>query len=153
MNKVIVSGYVSKEVKPNPTNKMANAGLAVARPYPFNRGTDGKPATDFLTLKFIGEKNVTRAAQWLAVGTSIVVEGIVCCDTWKDAEGKWQKFDYILVQAWEFQKAKRDNSTSDSEGVKEGVIPAEVNYDPPKEPDEEGFMDIPDGIEKDLPFR
>lgn len=149
MNKAIVSGYVSKEVKPNNTNKMANAGLAVARPYPFNKGTDGKPATDFLTLKFIGEKNVTRAAQWFTVGTSVVVEGIVCCDTWKDAEGKWQKFDYILVQAWEFQKAKKDKVTPEAEDV----LPADVNYDPPKEPDEDGFMDIPDGIEKDLPFR
>lgn len=151
MNKTIISGFISKEIKPNESNKVGTATIAVKRPYPFNKDAKGNQVTDFFNLRFVGEKNVTRAAQWLTVGVSVSVEGIVCRDSWKDQEGKWRENNYIMVQNWEFQTAKKDNPNPETEGA--DFLPSQSEYAPPKAPDEEGFMDIPGNIGEDLPFR
>lgn len=151
MNKVIISGFISKEIKPNDTNKVGTATIAVKRPYPFNKDANGNQVTDFFNLRFLGEKTVTRAAQWLSVGASVIVEGVSCRDTWKDQEGKWRENNYVMVLNWEFQTAKKDAQNPDSEIAE--FVPNKVEYAPPKAPDEEGFMDIPSNIGEDLPFR
>ena len=104
MNSVILSGFISKDFKPNETNKMGNSSIAVKRPYPFSKkDANGNEVPDYINLRFIGEKNVIRAAKWLVKGAAVTIEGVICRDTWKTTEGKWGENNYILVKSWEFQ--------------------------------------------------
>lgn len=151
MNSVILSGFISKDFKPNETNKMGNSSIAVKRPYPFSKkDANGNEVPDYINLRFIGEKNVIRAAKWLVKGAAVTIEGVICRDTWKTTEGKWGENNYILVKSWEFQTGKRDHKESDSE---RDFLPEQTNYIPPKAPDDEDFISIPDDVDDDLPFR
>ena len=137
MNNVNIIGRITKDVKASENGKTATAIIAASRPFPFNKGKDGKETTDFLTLKFIGEKNVDRATKYLTKGIKIAVNGIVCRDSWKDGE-EFKEFNYIIVQNWEFCESK---------GAKSEDVPAESGSN------DTSFMDVPDNLDsEELPF-
>ena len=128
---------VVKDVKPSENGKTGTTTGACARPYPFNKGKDGKEQTDFLTLKFIGEKNVDRAVKYLTKGVKVAIQGIVCRDAWKDGED-YKEFNYIIVQNWEFCESKNAKSEDAGESAPSS---------------DTSFMDVPDGLDTDtLPF-
>ena len=123
---------VVKEVKAAENGKTGSTTGACARPFPFNKGRDGKEQTDFLNLKFIGEKNVDHAVKFLTKGVKIAAQGIVCRDAWKDGDD-YKEYNYIIITAWEFcesKNAKTEDAINDS--------PAESS--------------IPDDMDTELPF-
>ena len=152
MNISIISGRVSKEI--NVKGKVGYFTLANDRDYPFNKDQNGNKVSNFLTCKVIGEKNVERAEKWLKKGTAIIVTGHIFKDTWRDNQGQNQEFSYILVEKWEFQagKASNEESTPVSNTGYEASTNDDTHTEPQSAPDE-GYMDIPDGLEDELPFR
>lgn len=136
MNVVILSGRMSRDLNVN--GKTATGTIAVTRPFPFGKDKDGNDITDFLMLKFIGEKNVERAEKYLLKGVKIDVRGIVCRDSWQD-DGEWKEFNYIIVQEWEFAESKKVASQSDS-------VTSTASAD-------DAFMNVNDDVEEDgIPF-
>lgn len=115
--------------------KVGMGTVAVDRPYPFNKDQDGKQVTDFLNIKIIGEKNVNRAADYLKKGTKIAFQGHTFRDTYKDKDGNWKESNYIMVTTWEFAESKGNGSAA---------VPSAKPTD--------NFMDIPQGIDEELPF-
>ena len=139
MNNGSYMGRVAKDFSLSSSGKQGIGTVAVDRPFPFGKDQQGNQITDFLTLKIIGEDKAQRAEQYLKKGTKIAFTGITCKDTSKDSEGNWKEFNYILCTGWEFAESK--NSGSAASGRPE-----------PSNVDEDGFMNIPDEIDEQLPF-
>ena len=149
MNKVILSGNISKDIVPNGSNKIGTTQICVAREYPYNKDKNVKEVVDFITIKFLGEKNVIKAAEWIKKGSSIIVEGRWQREQAKKEDGTWMVYDYLVVQKWEFQHGIKDKEKDDA------VIPAE----PQEEKKSSGpSLQAPDGyvmnidVDDDLPF-
>lgn len=111
MNVVLISGRLTKDVEIK--GKTANGSIASSRPFPFNKDKDGKEVTDFLNLKFIGEKNAERAEKYLKKGVKIELRGIVCRDNYKK-DDEYKEYNYIIVQEWEFAESKNAAKSNDS---------------------------------------
>lgn len=138
MNNATIVARATKNFEANQTGKQGTGTVACDRPYPYNKDREGNKVTDFLNIKIIGENQVERAVQYIKKGTKIVIRGSVFRDTWKDNDGNWKEFNYIMVQEWEFAESKGTNGTDSNA--------------PANNADKDGFMNIPDGIEESLPF-
>lgn len=150
MNRCIVSGFLTKDVKINKHQNIATTQIAVARDYPFNKDVNGKEVVDFLSLKFIGEKNVIQAMEWLNKGSSIIIDGRHQQDIFYNEDGTRSRYDYILVVKWEFQKVAKKDEGKDKKKAEE-----EQNGEQTSTP----FFQVPndyemnmDDIDPDLPF-
>lgn len=152
MNINIVSGRVSKEISVK--GKVGYFTLANDRDYPFNKDQNGNKVSNFLTVKVIGEKNVQRAQQYLTKGTAIIVTGHNFRDSWKEGD-EFKEFNYILCEKWEWQQGGQNNDEESTPVAQEhDNAPQETAYtSKPQSAPDSGFMDIPAGIEGDLPFR
>ena len=157
MNQITVSGRVSKEISIK--GKVGYFTLANDRDYPFNKDQNGNKVNNFLTCKVLGEKNIQRVQKYLTKGTSIMVTGHYFKDSWKDGNGQYQEFNYILVEKWEFQTGKA-NAESDEQQTSTPTEQPESTDSPqsneqPSAPDD-SFMNIPDDLDSEigeLPFR
>jgi single-stranded DNA-binding protein len=152
MNISIISGRVSKEI--NVKGKVGYFTLANDRDYPFNKDQNGNKVSNFLTVKVIGEKNVQRAQQYLTKGTAIIVNGHTFRDSWKEGN-EYKEFNYILCEKWEWQQGGQNNE-GESTPVDQGSYDApqeDTHTSHPQSKPDDGFMDIPEGIEAELPFR
>ena len=139
MNNGNYIGRMTKDFSLSSSGKQGIGTVAVDRPFPFGKDQEGNQITDFLTIKIIGEDKAKRAEQYLLKGTKIGFTGITCKDTSNDGEGNWKEYNYILVTGWEFAESK--SSSSAAPGRPE-----------PRNVDADGFMNIPDGIDEELPF-
>ena len=154
MNITLISGRVTKEVTVK--GKTGTFTLANDRDYPFNKDQNGNKVTNFITCKVIGEKNVERAAQYLTKGTAIIVRGYYFRDTWKE-DGAYKEFNYVLVEKWEWQAGKSNESEGYSNEPYQPEQPQQTTQavgQPIPQEQETEFMKIPDqAILDSLPFR
>lgn len=140
MNNGNYIGRMAKDFSLSSSGKQGVGTVAVDRPFPFGKDQDGKQITDFLTIKIIGEDKAKRAEQYLLKGTKIGFTGITCKDTSNDGEGNWKEYNYILVTGWEFAESKNSSSAAPGRQETSNV-------------DADGFMNIPDSIDEELPFQ
>lgn len=153
MNQIIVSGRISKEISVK--GKVGYITLANDREYPFNKDQNGNKVSNFLTLKFLGEKNIERARQWLVKGTAIIVTGHYFRDSWKESN-EYKEFNYIQVDKWEFQVGKYSEENVPVTNNNNTQAPNDTHTKDPEEAQgtEEGFIDVPDDeLLSDLPFK
>ena len=78
---------------------------------------------------------VRKAEKYLKKGTKIVVEGRIQTGSYTNREGQKVYTTEVMVESQEFAESKREGGSS-----------------PQPEYDENGFMNIPDGINEELPF-
>lgn len=130
MNKIILMGRLTKDVETRTGNgtTVARYGLAVDRRFK----RDGQPEADFFNCTVFG-KGAEFADKYLKKGTKVVITGRMESDNYTNKDGQkvygWQ----VMVDEQEFAESK--NATAE---------PAKEKND--------GFVDIADGIEEDLPF-
>lgn len=134
MNKWIGIGRVCKDTELNTSGKVATNCIAVDRAL---KDKDGNKVTDFINLRWLGEKQAKFAQNYIQKGTKIGVSGSLCIDNYKK-DGENKQFVYVMVQETEFCESKGANKQNSSR-------PAPTNDD--------SFMSIPDGIEDELPFK
>lgn len=137
MNKIMLMGRLTRDVEmrysANDNNKaIARYTLAVNRPYRQNREQEA----DFLPCIAFG-KTAELAEKYLAKGMRVSIEGRIQTGSYTNREGRKVYTTDVVVERQEFLEKRADNSQSytDTAG----------NY-------EDGFMDIPDGIDEELPF-
>lgn len=131
MNKIVLMGRLTKETELNQTGKMAACSIAVDRAL---KDANGNKVTDFINLRWIGERKAQFAFNYLHKGMKILIDGSLQIDQYKDDAGNNRSYCYVLVDNTEFAESKR----SAAEGA--------------TQPDSDGFMSIPDGIDEELPF-
>ena len=101
---------------------------------------EGEPEADFFNCTCFG-KTAEFAEKYLKQGTKIVLTGRVENDNYTNKDGQKVYGTRILVEECEFAESKGQN-TAESEK------PQNKAQNAPGE----GFMNIPDGIDEELPF-
>ena len=120
---------------------MAVAKFSLAVPRKFNR--EGEPDCDFINCVAFG-KNGEFAEKYLRKGTKIALTGRIQTGSYTNKDGVRVYTTDIVAEEFEFAESKNANQTS-SNSNNAGISP----YGPV---DSDGFMNIPDGIDEDLPF-
>lgn len=132
MNKVIEIGRLTADpdvrTGANDT-QIAKYTLAVPR-----RGK--KDEADFINCVCFG-KSAEFAEKYLHKGTKIAITGRIQTGSYENKEGKKVYTTDVIVEEHEFVESKKD---------------VEKKEELPPKADNDGFMNIPDGIAEELPF-
>ena len=137
MNKITLIGRLTRDVEMryaanNNNMAVARYTLAVNRPFKKN----GEQEADFLPCIAFG-KTAEFAEKYLAKGMRVAVEGRIQTGSYTNRDGQKVYTTDVVVERQEFLEKRADNSQSDT-----GTA---GNYG-------DGFMNIPDGIDEELPF-
>lgn len=143
MNKVILMGRLTRdpEVRYSQGEKVsaiARFSLAIDRKYK----QEGQPSADFISCLALG-KNGEFAEKYLRKGIKIVVIGSWQTGNYTNRDGNKVYTNECLVENFEFAESKN------SAGSDGGSVPAGR---PSPSQASDGFMNIPGGIEEELPF-
>lgn len=147
MNKVILMGRLTRDPEIRYANNenntcIANYTLAVDRR--FKRQGDEQTA-DFIRCVAMG-KGGEFAEKYLHQGTKIVVEGRIQTGSYTNKDGQKIFTTDVLVETQEFAESK---AASAQNGNQNASAPTRPNV---AQNDSDGFMNIPDAIEEELPF-
>lgn len=135
MNKVILMGRLTRdpEVRYSPgenSTAVARYTLAVDRRFQRN----GETAADFISCVSFG-KSAEFVEKYFCRGLKIVVTGRIQTGNYINKDGVKVYTTDVIVEDQEFAESKKDQGSRPS--------PA---------PEGDGFMNIPDGIDEELPF-
>jgi single-strand DNA-binding protein len=144
MNKVIMMGRLTRD--PEIRYSQGENSLAIAR---FSLAVDrrfkrpGEPDADFFNCTAFG-KQAEFAEKYLKQGTKMVVVGRLQNDNYTNKEGQKVYSTQIMVDELEFAESK--STGGDSNGYQQTSRPT------PSQAVGDGFMNIPDGLDEELPF-
>lgn len=140
MNKVILMGRLTRDpdiryTQPNSTQEqtcIARYSLAVNRR--FNR--DGEQKADFISCVAFG-RQAEFTEKYLHKGTKIAIAGRIQTGNYTNRDGQKVYTTDVVIEEQEFAESKSAAQTTQQN-------PTPVS--------EDGFMEIPDGLEEELPF-
>jgi single-strand DNA-binding protein len=145
MNKVILMGRLTRD--PEVRYSQGESSLAIAR---FSLAVDrrfkkqGEPEADFFNCTAFG-KQAEFTEKYLKQGTKMVVIGRVQNDNYTNKDGQKVYSVQIMVDELEFAESK-------STGSESGGSYQQTSRPAPSQAIGDGFMNIPDGIDEELPF-
>ena len=137
MNKIMLIGRLTRDPEirysTNDNNTaIARYTLAVNRPFRKN----GEQQADFLPCIALG-KTAEFAEKYLAKGMRVAVEGRIQTGSYTNQEGQKIYTTDVVVERQEFLEKRADNGQQSPDNAN--------NYD-------DRYMDIPNGIDEELPF-
>lgn len=135
MNKVILMGRLTRDADMRVSGELNIAKFSLAVDRRYQKG--GEKETDFFNCTAFG-KQAEFVDKYLKQGTKVLVTGRVQNDNYTNKEGQKVYSVQIIVEEIEFAESKNAES-------KPADKPAEDNG-------EGGWMNIPDGIDEELPF-
>ena len=147
MNKVILCGRLTRDPEvrySSGENQTAVARYTLAVDRRFKRQGDEQTA-DFIRCVAMG-KGGEFAEKYLHQGTKIVVEGRIQTGSYTNKDGQKIFTTDVLVELQEFAESK---AASAQNGNQNASAPTRPNV---AQNDSDGFMNIPDAIEEELPF-
>ena len=149
MNKVIMMGRLARdpEVRYGGQNNSAIARYSIAVDRRFKR--EGQPTADFFNCVSFG-KQAEFVEKYLHKGSKIVLEGELQNNNYTNKEGQTVYGMQILVNSLEFAESKGSGAGQTNEAAGGNSAPAQNSA--PAAYDEDGFMNIPDGLDDELPF-
>ena len=113
---------------------------------------DGEPQAEFISCIAFGKQG-EFAEKYLHKGMKIGVEGRIQTGSYTNKDGQKVYTTDVVVEEQEFAESKSVSDSSRSAyagGNNYGQAPAQTSA--PKPMSADGFMNIPDGIEEELPF-
>ena len=146
MNKVILMGRLTRDPDVRYSNGQSGDQLCIARytlavDRRFNRqGGDDQQNADFISCVAFGRSG-EFAEKYLHQGTKVVVSGRIQTGSYTNKDGQKVYTTDVVVEECEFAESK--NTTSQ---------PTNTQPEPQKASDDV-FMNIPEGLENELPFR
>lgn len=146
MNKVILMGRLTRD--PEIRYSQGEGASAVARytlavDRRFKRQGDEQTA-DFISCVSFG-KTAEFAERFLKQGTKIAGSGRIQTGSYTNKEGVKVYTTDVIMEDLEFAESKNASS-----GGNEGYQP--ISRPEPSKAASDGFMNIPDGIDEELPF-
>lgn len=144
MNKTILMGRLTRD--PDVRYSQGENPIAIARyTLAVNRRfkKDGEDAADFISCLCF-RKAAEFAEKYLRQGTKITVCGRIQTGSYTNKEGQKVYTTEVVVEEQEFAESKATN-----EGREQSDRQAQQNA---PAPGTDGFMNIPDGIDEELPF-
>lgn len=149
MNKVILMGRLTRDPEVRYSqgeNSMAIARFSLAVDRRSSRNAQDGQTADFINCVSFG-RQAEFAEKYLHKGTKLVVEGRIQTGSYTNKEGARVYTTEVVVENQEFAESR--NAAGGSEGGFGG------GYARPEQaaaPADGGFMNIPDGIDEELPF-
>lgn len=142
MNKVILMGRLTRDPEIRWTQGqeqrcVARFTLAVDR----RRKQEGQQAADFISCVAFG-KTAEFAEKYLRKGTKIVTDGRIQTGSYTNRDGIKVYTTDVICDDIEFAESKAAAGGGSGQGAPK----------PMAETDADGFMNIPDGIDDELPF-
>ncbi len=158
MNKVILMGRLTRD--PDVRYSAGENALAIARytlavDRRFNR--NGEASADFINCVVFG-RGAEFAEKYLRQGVKIAVTGRIQTGSYTNREGQKVYTTEVVVDDQEFAESKaasegyassRPQAGGYAGGRPADIAPAAPAADPGAA---DGFMNIPDGIDEELPF-
>ncbi|MCI5621294.1 MAG: single-stranded DNA-binding protein [Lachnospiraceae bacterium] len=146
MNKVILMGRLTRDPEvrySSGDNQMAIARYSLAVDRRGRRDGDGQTA-DFINCVAFG-KAAEFAEKYFHKGIKIAITGRIQTGSYTNKEGQKVYTTDVVVEEQEFAESKA--ASSENAG---GFTPADR---PSPSSAGDGFMNIPDGIDEELPFK
>ena len=144
MNKVVLMGRLTRDPEVRYSqgeNALAIARYTLAVDRRFRRNNDGEQTADFIGCVAFG-RSAEFAEKYFRQGLKIAVTGRIQTGSYTNRDGQKVYTTEVVVEEQEFAESKGSGSGSSQHNV------------PQQSPDvgPDGFMNIPDGIEEELPF-
>ena len=139
MNKVILLGRLTRNPEVRYTSGKENTQLCIARyTLAVDRRfkTEGQPSADFISCVAMGRLG-EFAEKYLKQGTKIAVAGRIQTGSYTNKDGQKVYTTDVMIEEQEFAESKGEKNDT----PKESAPPASNE-----------FINIPEGIENDLPF-
>lgn len=143
MNKVILMGRLTRnpDVRYSQGEKatcVARYTLAVNRRF----RREGDQDADFINCVAFGRQG-EFAEKYLKQGTKIVISGRIQTGSYTNRDGVKVYTTDVVIEEQEFAESKKAAETSSTPQNTQGVK---------SNPEDDGFMTIPEGVEEELPF-
>ena len=147
MNKVILMGRLTRD--PEVHYSQASENMCIAR-YTLavdrrQRQQDGRQSADFIGCVAFG-KTAEFAEKYFRQGIKIAITGRIQTGSYTNRDGQKVYTTDIVVEDQEFAESK---AAAEEHA---GNTATEQQAAPPPVMDENGFMNIPDGTDEELPF-
>ena len=141
MNKVVLMGRLVRDPEvrytgDENTTAVAHYTLAVNRRF---KRQDEEQTADFIRCVCFG-KSAEFAENYLKQGTKIVVSGRIQTGSYTNKDGQKVYTTDVVIEEQEFAESK---STAQNN---------QPNRPEPTPTDADGFMNVPEGLEEELPF-
>ena len=149
MNKVILMGRLTRDPEVRyyaGENSMAIARYTLAVDRRFKR--DGEATADFISCVAFG-RAAEFAERYFRQGIRIVVSGRIQTGSYTNRDGNKVYTTDVVVEEQEFAESK---AVSDSHVGQVASMGAPAPTPTPSMASADGFMNIPDGIDEELPF-
>ena len=146
MNKVVLIGRLTRD--PEIRYSQGEQAIAVARytlavDRRFRRDSESQTA-DFIGCVAFG-RQAEFAEKYFRKGTKIAVTGRIQTGSYTNREGQKVYTTDVVIEEQEFAESKAASAES-------GFHPMEADRPSPSNAVGDGFMNIPDGIDEELPF-
>ena len=150
MNKVVLMGRLTRDPEVRYTqgenpSAIARYTVAVDRRFVKRDQKDAQTA-DFIGIVAFGKAG-EFAEKYLKKGTKVIVTGRIQTGSYTNKEGQKVYTTDIVAEDQEFAESKASSSTNAAAATPAGNAPHDS-----VENAGEGFMNIPDGIDEELPF-
>lgn len=142
MNKVILMGRVTRDPEVRVTQgenpiTIARYTLAVDRRFNRNNGNGDEQTADFISCVAFGRAG-EFAEKYFKKGTKIAITGRIQTGSYTNKDGVKVYTTDVVVEEQEFAESKNAANGNGNAGAAAGAG--------------DGFMNIPDGIDEELPF-
>ena len=140
MNKTVLMGRLTAD--PQVRYSQGDNATAVARyTLAVNRKfkKDGEPTADFIPCVVFG-RSAEFTEKYFRKGMQVAVSGRIQTGSYTNKDGNKVYTTDIVVEEQEFEESKAANQQN-QQSAGSGSIPAS-----------DGFMNIPDGMDEELPF-
>ena len=153
MNKVILMGRLTRDPEVRYSqgeNSTAIARYTLAVDRRFRRNNDGEQTADFIGCVAFG-RQAEFAEKYLRQGTKIAITGRIQTGSYTNREGQKVYTTDVVVEEQEFAESKNAGGNNGGYSAPQHNNPApSANTSALGSAD--GFMNIPDGIDEELPF-
>jgi len=147
MNRVILMGRLTRD--PNISYSQGGDNMAIARfTLAVDRRGRRQDGAEQQTADFIGcvcfGRSAEFAEKYLRQGMKVAVTGRIQTGSYTDKNGQKVYTTDVVLDDIEFAESKTAEHRNGNTGY--------YGQEPQPCPDKDGFMNIPDGIEEELPF-
>lgn len=159
MNKVILMGRLTRDPEVRYSQGDDGNQLAIAR-YTLavdrrTKSKNGQQEADFISCVAFG-RNGEFAEKYLKQGTKIAIVGRIQTGSYTNKDGQKVYTTEVVVEEQEFAESKKSQegqNAAPQNTAPQNVAPQTPATPTPEQASAEGFMNIPEGIENDLPFK
>lgn len=151
MNKVILMGRLTRDPEvrySQGANQTAVARFSIAVDRRFKR--EGEPDADFFNCTAFG-RQAEFIERYLRKGVKVVVSGRIQNDNYTNKDGQMVYSVRVMIDEVEFAESKNASGNGDG-GFQGGYGNNYASTAQAPSGAGDGFMNIPDGIDEELPF-